>query len=825
MTKNDKISILYVEDQDDVRLFLHKILSRHYAHVFLAQNGKEGWEMYKKLNPDIIISDIKMPVMDGLSMSGRIKEHNPNAQIILTTAHSDMEYFIQSIDIGINQYILKPIDREKLFNAIKICANQVLLEKEIERKKQDLINTNEKLKKQEIQLRDSLEKSNALKEIISKSESNFRQLAENVQDAIWLTENNKILYANSSFKDIFGLPTSKLYDDPKAFINLIDKTQRDNFIHELSQHKNDNKFSLSTEFRIKTPSGKKKYLWYRDIYIPAKDGKEIRQVIAVTDISWQKENEKLQQNLLVSEKSLEIKRQFLSNISHEMRTPLNGILSMANILKDSELSNQQKDYTDTIRECGDNLLSIINDLLSFNEIEQGKLTYMPGRINTEKLIKSSTFRHLKERAAEKNLDFNILIKDDFPSCFISDKEKLLLIFRNLIMNAIKFTFNGGVEVVFDSKSINKKQWELEFTVRDTGIGIHKKNLDKIFEVFTQEDYSNSRSHEGLGLGLTVSKNIVEFLKGKLMLKSDYGKGSTFKFELPVEKSELGATNTISSSEVNTLKNPPQLNLDILYAEDKIVNQKVIKIMLENAGCRVKIAQNGKEAVSLAKEQDFNVILMDIQMPEMDGITATQIIKKDSENAPPIIGVSANAISADAQYYLSQGLDDFITKPVHTKELFNKIEFWIKNGFKKNNDQKNDHLIHESKKGNNSMENEENFDQIPDLDKETIDSLKEQTNNDAQIINDLYSTFLEESETLMQSIEKGLTDNDNQQLKDMTHALKGLTATVGAKKMYAITFKMDALHKKGIFNKSASLFSELSIANDKAIHEIKQLIGL
>ncbi|MFW5778203.1 MAG: response regulator [Bacteroidota bacterium] len=826
MAKNESITILYVEDQDDVRLFLHKILSRHYTHVFLAKNGKEGLDFYRENKPDIIISDIKMPVMDGLSMSSRIKETDPNAKIILTTAHSDMEYFIQSIDIGINQYILKPIDREKLFNAIKICADQVLMEKEIEEKNKDLVKTNEKLVAQERELRENLQKTIALKELISKNEMNFRQLAENVQDAIWLTTPEKVLYVNKSFEKIFEIQTAELYDKPHVFLQFVHPDDKNQFLTELQKHEKLKSGSFSSEFRILLNNDVIRNLWYRDIFISGQNEteKEKRRVVVITDISWQKENEKLQKELVLSEKSLDIKRQFLTNISHEMRTPLNGIISMADILLGTSLDHNQSDYARIIKESGDSLLEIINDLLSISEIEQGKLIFVPGKIDVKKILNSSIFQQAKKKADGKGLFFRTHLPENFPDHFYSDKEKVNQVVKNLISNALKFTFTGGIDIFFEAIDLNKQQWEIIITVQDSGIGIKKENASKIFQLFSQQESSDSRTYDGLGLGLTVCKNLSEFLHGKISLDTCYTKGSRFVFSFPANKFPHN-TKEANAENLEVKDKVPQINAKILYAEDKIVNQKVISIILENAGCIVDIAENGEKALEMSQQDQYDIILMDIQMPVMDGITSTQKIKKSlGDSTPPVIAVSANAINADAQFYLSKGLDDYITKPVSSTELYNRIIYWLEKSSSNNNKDSARTVENLKNEVFTDERNKSETENLPDLDIETLNTLKEQTQNDMQLVEDLYLTFVQEAEGLIGNMKNVLENQQNDKIREYTHALKGLSATVGAGKMYDITFRMDALHKKGVFEQTEDLFHDLTNAFENVKDQIQQMFN-
>jgi PAS domain S-box-containing protein len=803
MDKNDTISILYVEDQDDVRLFLSKILSRHYSKVYLAENGKLGLEMYHQYKPDIIISDIKMPVMDGLSMSSRIKESDPKAKIILTTAHSDMEYFIQSIEIGINQYILKPIDREKLYAAINSCKEQVMLEREVKKQNDKLRKSNEMLTLHERDLRESLQKAIALKEIISKSEENFRYVAENIQDAFWLLNNKKVLFVNKAFEKLFELPSYHLFDNPNIFIEFIHDDDKELFKSNHSKHLQNKTGNFDAEFKIITSSGRVKDIWYRDIFVKSDKNSETRRLCTLSDISWKIENERLLQGLSLAEKSAQIKQRILANVSHEMRTPLNGVMVMADFMANTKLTPEQADYLATIRKSGEDLLDITINMLDINELENSDIIYK-NEINTKEFLLPivETYR---ESAIKKQLSFISEFKPGFPETFISDSKRIEQLIRHFLLNAIKFTSTGEISIRFSYKEKNGSEGSIAIQVDDTGVGIKPDYLNKVFQLFSQQEESSSRQFEGLGLGLTICNRIATLLQGQIVVKSKLGKGTSFRFTFPVSRSEKAVkTSTIQ----NTV---PELNLKILCVEDKEVNQKIISIMMENAGCSVDIAPNGLEALKMFEQKAYDIILMDIQMPVMDGITATQELRKKHKKLPPIIGVSANALRADAQHYIAQGLDDYISKPVVPAILYSKIQQWM--GIKNNTNIKTETI-------ETSSPLSKEYDQLMDLDMQTLETLREQTHNDDKIIIDLYSTFIQESDVLLSKMSQSISDSNKPNLKDSTHALKGLSATIGALKVYHIASEMDKLHKQKIFEDSESLFDVLLMEYNK----VKTLIN-
>ncbi len=789
MEKNDTISILYVEDQDDVRLFLSKILSRHYTNIFLAENGKQGLELFKEHKPDIIISDIKMPVMDGLSMSSRIKEIDPRAKIILTTAHSDMEYFIQSIDVGITQYILKPIDREKLFNAINTCKEQVLLEREVKRQNEKLRQNNDMLTRQERELRQNLQKTIALKEIIAKSEENFRRVAENIQDAFWLKDQNKIIFVNKAFESLFEISQEEIYDNPDILKDFIYQPDAEEFLSKLAQHEQDQSKPFSAEFRIKTPSGAIKNIWYRDIFIEKENASEKRRLCTLSDITWRINNERLFRDLLLVENEAKIKERLLANVSHEMRTPLNGLFALGEIMSATNLDPQQKEYLATMIKAGEELLELTNNLLNISELEQNRVTVKKQLIETPNLFKPLLAR-FSEKAEKKAIDFDVEYAPKFPVSFISDPLLITQLLEPLFDNAVKFTQKGGISINISAQEKNEDQWNLIVRIIDTGVGIKKNQLERIFNLFTQQEEADSRNFEGLGIGLAISKRIVSLLKGSIDVISYENQGSTFTVNIPVDK---------NTCEINkTTRGVPQLNLKVLYAEDKEVNQKIFRIMLQNAGCKVDIAPNGKVAFEMATKNQYDIILMDIQMPVMDGITATQKIRENQSSPPPIIGISANALRENAKYYIDQGLDDYLSKPVSPSTLYTKICEWIqpKNHAAKWTDMDPSEELQPV---------HDNLDNLPELDDLTIETLREQAQFDDKIIKDLFSTFLDEAQMLINKLEKGINDKDQEAMKENAHALKGLFATVGASRCHHIAAEMDKYHKGNYYNHSIRLF--------------------
>ncbi len=361
---------------------------------------------------------------------------------------------------------------------------------------------------------------------------------------------------------------------------------------------------------------------------------------------------------------------FLANMSHEIRTPLNGIIGMTEILKKTPLSKKQIEYVDIISFSGTSLISIINDILDFSKIESGQVQLEEINFNLHNKI-HDIYKLLKHKAQEKNLKLDIKINPEVPVFVVGDPLRLKQIFINLINNAIKFTEEGSIKLEVNTLTHVGESIELKFSVVDTGIGISEQGKTKLFKEFSQTDASISRKHGGTGLGLSISKNLANLMKGDIGVISEQGKGSTFWFTAVFnigEKIEEEESKTCNEEEIVTKR-----KLKILLAEDNKINQRVAIVNLNNLGHKVDLANNGKEAVELFKKNLYDIVLMDIMMPVMDGIESTRLIKKIQNDqiikkGIPIIAMTANALKGDRERFLSEGMDAYISKPFSPAQL-------------------------------------------------------------------------------------------------------------------------------------------------------------
>ena len=380
--------------------------------------------------------------------------------------------------------------------------------------------------------------------------------------------------------------------------------------------------------------------------------------------------------LMKAEESTRMKSEFLANMSHEIRTPLNGVIGMAQVLSHSDLTEAQEEHVSIIQDSSTSLLSLLNDILDLSKVEAGKITISP--VESDLRHKFSRLYKLHDPIArEKNIELKIAFDPNIPSHLEFDPVRVRQCVSNLVSNAVKFTTEGKVVIAVSSKDLGDEH-EVKVHVSDTGIGIPDDKIGRIFEAFQQADGSTTRSYGGTGLGLTITKRLARLMGGDLSVASQFGKGSvftlTFKAKTPIGYVKPLA-DAASPGEQSSGQKQALSGRDILVVDDNLINRQVAKTILEIYGFNIEVACDGVEAVEVSQDRQFDLILMDIHMPRMDGVRAVKGIQSGGgmNVNTPIIALTADAMSGDREKYLKQNMQGYVSKPINERELIAEIE--------------------------------------------------------------------------------------------------------------------------------------------------------
>lgn len=388
----------------------------------------------------------------------------------------------------------------------------------------------------------------------------------------------------------------------------------------------------------------------------------------------EKKNLTLRKEKEVAEASTKQKEVFLANMSHEIRTPMNGIVGLIDMLVENTDPNPlQLEYLETVKTSSNTLMNIINDILDYSKLEAGKVSLTPDDHNIHSLV-HQVKNLFKPKALEKDIEIISEYANNMPEFLVVDNNRFNQVLSNFVSNAIKFCNDKSERIRLNCLTDENDEYTIKTEIVDEGQGLSKEDQKKLFKSFSQLDNSSTKSVEGTGLGLAIAKQISELMGGSIGVESEIDKGSNFWFTFKAGKSKKKAEETLENNSIAISKD--KFDLKVLLVDDKNVTLIVARSMLMKFGCIPETAVNGVQAVEKFEEGKYDLILMNIQMPEMDGVQATQKIKEDYNNIPPIIALTANAMEGDKQKYITAGLDDYLAKPITLKGMQELLNKWF-----------------------------------------------------------------------------------------------------------------------------------------------------
>lgn len=623
--------ILIIDDISENLVTLQMNLRSLDVGVISAQSGKEALIQVKQYDFAVMIIDIQMPEMNGFQTAERIRQGRRNRHtpvIFLTAVFHDQNSIYQGYRSGAVDYITKPFNREILLSKVRVFLD-------LDRIKNEL----------------------------SDSKQQFQSIVQDQTDLICRTEKDlKISFANRAFLVAFAKTFESLKgenilnwvcdDDLQKVTHAVKVLTPTNAVVKINH-----KLNLSRTRQIVVSS------IIRALF--DSDFELMGYQMVMRDITGEvKSKESLAEARKKADVAAKSRSQFVANMSHEIRTPMNSIIGLLDVLGDSKLNKDQRETLDVVQHSAKNLLNLLNDIIDLSKIDSNQIQFVPEWFAPGEML-DKTIRLLQVKAKENNNTLKLDIEQDLPDQVKGDQMRIEQILINLLNNALKFTKNGSVELRVRRTSESRNKVKLKFVVTDTGKGIEEKVLKNIFNVYEQGGPETTRQFGGSGLGLAISQSLCNRMGGKIEVSSQPGQGTNFWFTLPLEY------KTMNSQMINK-------DIRILVVEDNLLNQRVVGTTLQRNGFSYDVAENGKVALEKFKNGDFNLIIMDIQMPVMDGYEATQLIRQYEQETPAkkktnIIALTANATKEDQEKCLEVGMDDYMTKPFRFKELTSIIE--------------------------------------------------------------------------------------------------------------------------------------------------------
>lgn len=668
----------------------------------------------------------------------------------------------------------------------KLQQQRLSRTEELRRWTAELEHTNSKLA-QEVYERKRAEKD------LRAAEAKYRSIFEHAVDGIFqTTPEGQYLSVNPALASIYGYETPEELMASLTDISgqlYVDPSRREEFTRLLHAQNTVTGF----ESRVYRRDGK--VIWITETARAVRDASGILLYYEgiVEDITERKHaEEELHKAKLAAEEATKAKSEFLANMSHELRTPLNGIIGMTDLALDTHLTSEQREYLTIVKDSSLSLLDLVNDILDFSKIEAGKLTLDPVNFSLRDDL-AMAIKALTLRAQNQGLKLDCHIAPDVPETLFGDPGRLRQVVVNLVSNAIKFTHAGEVTINVSVEWQLKDELCLHFAVTDTGIGIAPEKQKLIFDPFTQADGSTTREFGGTGLGLAICSQLVAMMGGTIWVESAINQGSTFHFTAC-----LGVRDGETSQPVQVTAKPSIASqpLHILVVEDNPVNQRLAVLLLKKRGHSVVVANNGKEALAMLAKETFALVLMDVQMPVMDGFATTKAIRQQEESTNkhlPIVALTAHAMRGDQERCLAAGMDAYLSKPLQAHQLFAVIERLCSYTGTYQGDEEGSR--HEATRELSEVV----FDQ---------DTALAHVEGDHALLREVVGLFLVESPELLAAMRDSIARGDGQMLQQIAHSMKGAVSSFGAYAACEAVLKLEALGQEGNLGQAEIACAEL-----------------
>ena len=677
-----------------------------------------------------------------------------------------------------------------------------------------------------IAIKNDITKLVQLEERLNQKVSELQGIMEYAGVGIALIQNRTFLTVNSTLAKIMNKTTDEVIGHSTRI--LFDSEEEYESFGKIFYPALMKGESVFYEMERKLPNGETRWFQITATAINPGPIEEMKTVWVGNDITQLKMLQiELEKEKEKAEEANRAKSAFLANMSHEIRTPLNGVIGMLSLLSTTKLDTKQREYVQIAHSSAEALLFLINDILDISKIEAGKLEFDKVDFSLPVLLQDFS-KSFAIAAQKKGIKFELKLADDVPRCLKGDPGRLRQVFINLTGNALKFTEQGRIELIAELVKETDNGAVIKFLVKDTGIGIPPEKLGLLFKKFSQVDASISRKFGGTGLGLAISKRLVKLMGGDIGVESQEGKGSTFWFTVCLEKGDPSSKACASTQEGDKGQTPsrrPSLKGRVLVVEDNPVNQQVVKGLLKRLGIRAEVVNNGKEALEVLEIIPYDLVLMDIQMPVMDGFTAARAIRhpdsKVLNREIPIVALTAHAFKEEISKCINAGMNDFLTKPLDTQRLVDVLTKWLPVHNEEEHGTENN--ANDVEAGSESVKDDAHSPKEVVFDK---DDFLERTMNDLELGKQVLQMFMETGQELLSQLDGAVKNNDLEVIMRVAHSIKGSAGNVGAKRLAEIALELEKQAESGTIEDVDKKFNTLKEVFERLKEDqgVKEILG-